>query len=191
MHCNKYNKSLILILIFCFPLCCYLQTSFTITPSTLNYECSPGAAMLDIAGLQPSDTVKLNWSTGQANQFSIANLEVGNYYVIVKINSKPDTTIDFKVQFVECRVVPNNHFTPNGDDINDTWQIGRTEYFPNFELLVFNKWGQQVHKQKDTYTPWDGTWNGIHVADGTYYYVFYYDSDHKSKYAKGDVSILR
>ena len=48
-----------------------------------------------------------------------------------------------------------------------------------------------MHSQKGTYTPWDGKWNGIHVPDGTYYYVFYYDGGHKNKHVKGDVTVLR
>ena len=48
-----------------------------------------------------------------------------------------------------------------------------------------------MHSQKQNYTPWNGTWNGVNVLDGTYYYVFYYDGSNKDKIIKGDITVLR
>jgi gliding motility-associated-like protein len=109
----------------------------------------------------------------------------------VTINGSLDTTITIKVEKDKCKVVMSNHFTPNGDSYNDVWSVGNTQYYPKFELFVFNKWGQQVHSQRGTFEAWDGKWNGINVPDGTYYYVFYYDSGNKRELEKGDVTILR
>ncbi len=179
-----------LALLFGFTHSTYSQSGHTITAGASNEECTKGAAAVNIEGLLPGDALTITWSTGQTGVFSIDNLEAGSYYVYVKLNST-DTTINLKVTKEPCKVTVFNHFTPNDDGYNDHWQIGNWEFYPKFELFVFNKWGQQVHKQKGTYTPWDGTWNGIHVPDGTYYYVFYYEGSHKNHLVKGDVAILR
>lgn len=181
------------ILLFCLFSCMYgkSQSSYNLTPSQKNEDCTKGAAGIDIQGIQSNDTVNVTWSNGQANVNSISDLDAGNYNVHVVIKNKLDTTINYSINKDKCKVYPSNHFTPNGDNYNDTWQVGNTQYYPNFELYVFNKWGQQVHSQKGSYTPWDGKWNGINALDGTYYYVFYYDAGNKHDFVKGDVTILR
>jgi gliding motility-associated-like protein len=166
--------------------------SYTISSSHTDQECSKGAAGVNISGLATNDTLLITWSTGQTNVSSISDLEAGDYSAQVTIKNKKDTTITFKVEKIECKVVISNHFTPNDDGYNDTWGISNTEFYPNFHLYVFDKWGQQVHKQSGTYTRWTGNLggSGISVADGTYYYVFYYEGN-GGKLLKGDVTILR
>jgi len=66
-----------------------------------------------------------------------------------------------------------NGFSPNGDLINDTWEIPGIENFPNNKVCVFNRWGNQIFCQ-DNYlntAAWDGTWEGKDLPDGTYFYV--------------------
>ncbi len=157
--------------------------------SKFDQECEKGAAGVQIlSGKQP---ITIQWSTGANNVSSIQDLVEGDYSVTVKDSALKDTVITFKIGKQECKVFASNHFTPNGDNYNDTWGIGNTNYYPEFELYVFNKWGQQVHSQKGTYIPWNGEWLGITVADGTYYYVFYYKGSDKSRFKKGDVTVLR
>jgi gliding motility-associated-like protein len=166
--------------------------SYTITSSHTDYECSKGAAGVNLQGLQNGDVLSITWSTGATNVTSINELEAGDYTAQLTVPSKLDTTISFKIEKTECKVSIFNHFTPNDDGYNDTWSIGNWEFYPDFHLYVFDKWGQQVHKQSGTYTKWNGLLggSGIPVADGTYYYVFYYEGN-SGKLLKGDVTILR
>lgn len=167
------------------------QTGYTFTKDFKNEDCTKGSAGVLIDGLTTSDTITITWNNGVTDVTSISELKAGNYWVNISIKNKIDTVINYSIEKINCVVKFSNHFTPNGDNYNDFWQISNTIYFPNFELFVFNKWGQQVHKQSGTYTPWDGKWNNINVADGTYYYVFYYEGSGKNKLEKGDVTILR
>lgn len=165
--------------------------NYTLTSSQTNEKCAKGTAGIIISGVQTNDTLSIAWSNGQTDVTSISGLSAGNYSVHVVIKNKLDTTIHYTIAKEKCDVGIPNHFTPNGDNYNDTWSLTRTENYPNFELYVFNKWGQQVHSQKGSYSPWDGKWNGINVLDATYYYVFYYDGGNKNDLIKGDVTILR
>ncbi len=153
--------------------------------------CTDGAAAVEISGGKQPYEIK--WSNGANNISYIKDLKEGDYHVQVSDSDtlKQDTTIYFTIQKFQCPVIIPNHFTPNGDDYNDTWKIINIENYPEFELFVYNKWGQQVFHQKNSYTPWDGTWLGLKAADGTYYYVFYFKASEKDKFLKGDVSILR
>ena len=167
------------------------QTSRAIVVSTINEICTKGAAGIQIEGQTIQDTVSTYWSTDQYNVGSIKDLNAGSYFVHIIIKHSVDTTINFKIEKEICKVVVANHFTPNGDNYNDYLQISNIQNYPKFELYIYNKWGQQVHSQKETYTPWNGTWNGINVLDETYYYIFYYDSGDKHNILKGDITIIR
>jgi gliding motility-associated-like protein len=62
-------------------------------------------------------------------------------------------------------------FTPNGDGINDRWEITYLNAFEGAVLQVYNRYGQLVYKSIGYNTPWDGTENGQAIPSGTYYYV--------------------
>lgn len=65
-----------------------------------------------------------------------------------------------------------NAFTPDGDEFNQTWKFhasGIDEY--NFELLIFNRWGEIIWETHDVNAAWDGTYNGVKVREGAYTWV--------------------
>ncbi|MEZ4926319.1 MAG: gliding motility-associated C-terminal domain-containing protein [Saprospiraceae bacterium] len=71
------------------------------------------------------------------------------------------------------KVLVFNGISPNGDGKNDTWHILGIDQYPDNEVHIFNRWGNQVFEQKG-YTntnAWDGTWNGKALPDGTYFYI--------------------
>lgn len=65
-----------------------------------------------------------------------------------------------------------NVFTPNGDGVNDYFVIDEALLFPNNELIILNRWGQEVYSMNGYNNTFDG--GGLH--DGVYFYVFYYDT---------------
>lgn len=173
-----------------FPICQNLsaQTTFTIQVTTMDESCEKGKAQAEINGSTSSYTI--NWSTGE-NTTAISNLNAGNYSIKIIYGTEEDTTVYFNINKVDCPVDIPNFFSPNDDGYNDTWSIGKTQYFPNFELTVFNRWGQLVHKQTGIYIPWKGTYLGTPLPDGAYYYIFFYDITDRKNFIKGDISILR
>ena len=64
-----------------------------------------------------------------------------------------------------------NGFSPNGDDVNDVFTIFGIENFPNNQLQIFNRWGNEILSTENYQNDWKGTWNGSVVQDGTYFYV--------------------
>lgn len=64
-------------------------------------------------------------------------------------------------------------FSPNGDGINDAFEIQGAPYIENNELIVFNQAGEVVFKQKDYQNDWTGLGtDGQPVPEGYYYFVF-------------------
>jgi gliding motility-associated-like protein len=64
-----------------------------------------------------------------------------------------------------------NVFSPNGDGINDTWNIKNLADYQDCTVNVFNRYGQKVYSSHGYSVPWDGRMNGSPLPVGTYYYV--------------------
>ena len=63
--------------------------------------------------------------------------------------------------------------TPNGDGVNDFFEIDKIEHYANNSLLIFNRWGNLVFKAKPYNNTWDGrSLNGHDLPDDQYYFVF-------------------
>lgn len=66
-----------------------------------------------------------------------------------------------------------NIFTPNGDGLNDMWDVRELlDGSANCQLQVMNRWGSVVYEDDSFNGMWDGTDNGGNeLVDGTYYYT--------------------
>ncbi len=83
-----------------------------------------------------------------------------------------------------------NVFSPNGDGVNEIWQIpGLPDYAGN-TVEVFNRYGQSVYRTNGYTKPWDGTLNGKPLPVGTYYYIIDLGQPNY-KPINGSVMILR
>ncbi len=133
---------------------------------------------------QPAGKIEVNASGGTppysyqvegSLSGSIAdNLQQGSYSITITDNNGCDVSTTEVVDKDECDFDINVHnvITPNGDGMNDSWRIDGLEFYPNNEVLLFNKWGDVVYQQK----AYDGKWGGIStngdaLPDGTYYYL--------------------
>lgn len=64
--------------------------------------------------------------------------------------------------------IPNS-FTPNGDGMNDTFgALG--EAIQNYNMRVFNRWGEIIFESNAYNQQWDGTFKGLKAPEGTYVY---------------------
>ncbi|WP_299706936.1 ice-binding family protein [uncultured Pontibacter sp.] len=57
-------------------------------------------------------------------------------------------------------------FSPNGDGKNDTWLVKNLEKFPDNDMVIFNRWGSEVFKQKN----YKNDWAAKGLEQGTYFY---------------------
>jgi gliding motility-associated-like protein len=66
--------------------------------------------------------------------------------------------------------IPNS-FTPNGDGLNDTFGV-YGEAIKEFNMQIFNRWGQMIFETNNFNTQWDGKHDGVNVPQGTYVYKY-------------------
>jgi len=78
------------------------------------------------------------------------------------------------------KVVIPNTFTPNGDNVNDMWNIPSITSFPNSIVKVTNRYGQLVYQSTGTFKAWDGKMNGKDLPPAIYYYSIYLNKDFKT-----------
>lgn len=174
--------------------------NMTANPTTI-FETRIG--MLDNSS---SDVVDWQWSAigAEPNQSTAANPifhypegVVGTYEVtlIVETNEGCVDTITKLLSVISDIIfyAPNT-FTPDGDEFNQTWKFfvqGVDEY--NFELLIFDRWGELVWETHDVNSTWDGTYNGRIAPFGTYTWVARVKdiySDAKKTYT-GSINLIR
>src|ERR1017187_5901086 len=60
-------------------------------------------------------------------------------------------------------------FTPNGNGTND-WFSGVGRNVTNYQMLIFDRWGELLFSSNDMGNGWDGTFNGSQCKQDTYIY---------------------
>ena len=87
-----------------------------------------------------------------------------------------------------------NSFTPDGDEFNQLWRIYvKGTDVNNFNLVIYNRWGEMIWESNDPYAGWDGTYNGKLVEGGTYIWratMKNVNDDGKVEF-NGNINILR
>jgi gliding motility-associated-like protein len=165
---------------------------------------------------EPSDLVSFyNTSVGASSYLWIygdgqsSNLENPSHYYLNTTNGVNiqliaisaagcvDTTI-VVIPYQESEVfyVPNS-FTPDEDEHNQIFSPVFTSGFDpfNFQMLIFDRWGELVFESYDAKVGWDGTYglNGTKAPDGTYTWKISFKSlfNDKRKLVVGHVTLLR
>jgi gliding motility-associated-like protein len=81
-----------------------------------------------------------------------------------------------------------NAFTPNGDGVNDTWNIKGLEYDATAVVKIFTRYGQQVYESRGYNKPWNGNSNGKQLPAGVYYYII--KTKNSTQTYSGSVTII-
>ena len=127
----------------------------------------------------------------------VAYSETGDFEAKLTVYNEQgcDTTYRDMIEVKPVQLKIPNIFTPNGDGINDFFQIGYgeqgrpindlNEYFLSHKLVIFNRWGKIVYESNDYRNDWDGG----KLPDGTYFYVLDCKGHTKNYNYKGSVMI--
>jgi len=94
---------------------------------------------------------------------------------------------DLTLSEQNCELTIPNVFTPNGDGINDFFEILNLEHY-RAQMVIFNRHGRKVFEHSDYYNNW---WDGRNAPDGTYYYILTYTRGDQRRSAEGIITIVR
>lgn len=97
-------------------------------------------------------------------------------------------TDDVFIKVLKAPLIPNA-FSPNGDGINDIWEIKYLESYPGATIEVFDRSGRMVYNSINNSTIWNGTLNGKPLPVATYYYIV--NPKNGRKVISGSVTIIK
>jgi len=171
--------------------------AFSAQPSVMD-DLDPVCLFTDLSTGGPN---LWNWNFGDgstSDQTSPLHVfeGIGSYTVMLIVtdtNGCRDTaTHQVRVGNTVNFYIPNT-FTPNADDINDTF--GPSIPFDDlmsYEFRIFSKWGEQIFYTTDIYKRWNGYKNGKICPEDVYVYRIYArDSIGKEHKLTGWVALIK
>jgi gliding motility-associated-like protein len=120
----------------------------------------------------------------------------GNYWLEVT-NADGCTTRDtIIVKSKDCLkgIFFPNAFTPGNGGGNNVFRPIVHGQLENFQLVIFNRWGQKVFETRDANRGWDGFINGQPQGTGTFTFTAVYKftgAGEKQETARGTVTLIR
>jgi gliding motility-associated-like protein len=151
---------------------------------------------IEVQDFQDANTIKVlltsdstdegtSYSIDGGNTFSTSNefvnLFPGVYDIVVRRNDCTAAT-----QTVLVGGFPK-FFTPNGDNINDTWQLIEKEFYPNAIIELYDRYGKNLDYIRAD-SQWDGTYRGVPLPSGDYWYKLTLES---GRVITGNVTLRR
>jgi gliding motility-associated-like protein len=149
-------------------------------------------------GVQVPQEVSILWSNGDSTA-TTQIYEAGVYYVHTynECFSYTDTLVVYEKDcspppVVDYPIYIPNAFTPNGDGVNDCFQVS-AENVADYHIQIFNRWGTMVYSSTDPKECWDGQYQGKPVQEGVYLYLIRYtDRDGNPQTPKrGEIVLYR
>lgn len=159
-----------------------------------------------------TNTSKYQWKVYDVNQGTNGKTFIYNspnksadYQVKITIDvtdedpcfpQKP-VSVDKTINIKFCSVPPpnpNNNilipnaFSPNGDGLNDTWEIFSLAGNSDVIVEIYNRWGELIFYSKGYSDPWNGTYKDKLVMEGTYPYIVRMDNE---TVLKGAILVVR
>ncbi len=130
-----------------------------------------------------------------ANDSSVSNPDIElitelDYYVFVTDTNGCVNSDTINVRPIPQIIFPNG-FTPNGDGVNDDWQIDYIDQFPESVVEVYNRWGEQLFRSIGYTERWDGTYKNKLLPVGTYYYIIELNDPLFPDTYSGPITIMR
>ena len=150
---------------------------------------------IEVSDFQDSNSIKiiLTVASSQSISYSInggvtffetnefTNLFPGAYNIVVKRENCNATS-----ETVLIGGFPK-FFTPNGDNINDTWSLINKELYPNAIIELYDRYGKNLDYIKAD-REWNGTYRGSPLPSGDYWYKLTLED---GRTIKGNVTLKR
>lgn len=127
----------------------------------------------DLPGTQGSFTYKINAIEGPGG------------------NGASSLSNEIEVSQAPYLYVPSA-FTPNSDGVNDFFGSS-SSFIEEFEIRIFNRWGQMVFYSNDLNEHWDGKFKGQKASSGVYFYKIKFKGFNEKNFSdtSGSITLLR
>ncbi len=141
---------------------------------TYNWNPTSGLNCIDCPEVLALPEASTTYGILVTNEWSCTD----TFYITVNVSEITDQGL----------IVPNT-ITPNNDGYNDTWFIPWLDRFPDNQVVIINRWGDQVYASKPYNNNFDGKYESRDLPAGTYYYILILGEDFNP--FKGPLTIIR
>jgi gliding motility-associated-like protein len=155
---------------------------------TVDLEATPSTGVVPITidfsnpNFNPNYDYSWDFNNGNTSSENVPDLSelyenAGEYTIVLTAEENGclnSTAVDIVLTYVYPDFSTPNVFTPNGDNVNDYFQlvdiVGR-ENIEEFNCSIINRWGNVMITFDDPEFQWNGTdKNGREVTEGTYFF---------------------
>jgi gliding motility-associated-like protein len=134
---------------------------------------------------------QLRWQDGTSTPTYVVS-QPGTYS-LTATNTCGSTTDEVLFSTGLCKIFVPGAFTPNGDGLNDEFRIFGTGLVTQFNLKIFNRYGQVVFETSDKTKGWDGKFKGQASPKSGFVYLLSYADINATdvKTMKGTFMLIR
>lgn len=182
---------------------CLLRDTVNVVPFTftISAQASPDTVVdlneeVTLSVVNPQNGWTYLWSNGVTSQSQTVIAEENTTYTVTVTDANgctAETQVSIRVNPPDCEedVYIPTAFSPNQDGNNDVLFV-RSNYIEEMELIIFNRWGQEVFTSTSVNNGWDGTFKGKELSpDAFAYYLRAKCVDGNTITRKGNISLLR
>jgi gliding motility-associated-like protein len=141
-----------------------------------------------------NSTYLYNWNTGETTP-SIQFIALQPAQIKVLVTNDICTVRDsININVLQtCNIFIPNSFTPNADGKNDVFKILNAELAKDFNLEIFNRYGERIWIGNDQSKGWDGNFKTSLAPNGNYIWILKYKDglSNKDILLNGSVLLLR
>lgn len=107
---------------------------------------------------------------GNLASATLSGMTFGEHEIRVVDTNACDASATFVINKLE--VTPSGSITPNGDGLNDTWQIKNIDVYPLSVVRIYDRTGRLIFEKQgySNETGWDGSYNGAPMPSADYWY---------------------
>lgn len=137
--------------------------------------------------------IQIIWSDGWQQSPRIVQQSGNYFFTAVTPCENEQFQIEVREQDCFCEFYLPNAFTPDNNSLNNSFQPQSVCIPDEFNLTIFNRWGEMVFVSVDPASGWDGTYRNNPVPDGIYNYSLSYKHPETSTYVQksGFVTLIR
>lgn len=160
-------------------------------PETL--VCAGGSVQLNASGAESYSWTPATGLTNAAIANPVAKPQFTTTYTLKGISTQGcvDSLTAKVIVGPAGKIFVPNAFTPNGDGLNDCFNVRSAIGSTSFELAIFNRWGERVYYSKNPADCWDGSFKGKQQPIGSFVYYLRTKSDCGDINEKGTIALIR
>jgi gliding motility-associated-like protein len=154
---------------------------YSIITSTDFFEIDENTGLL-------TNTVAFDYE--KTNRYKIKVLVKDNQSISTVLADTAEITINVGDEIELNKPLPvNNFMSPDGDGVNDFFEIENVTLYADYSLKIFNDIGIELYSITSNYqNDWNGTVGGNRITNGVYYYLFY--NTNTGKEFKGTLNVF-